>query len=76
MMKCPWEKINDFRSLLEFNRFVHWVSENIAMEIPVKSPYAGATSLDEKWFIHIDSGEVWRLVWPDPPFTGVFEQVS
>jgi hypothetical protein len=80
MTKCPWEKIDDFRSLSEFNRLVHWmnvqVSENAAQETPVRSPYAGATSLQEKWFIHVDSGDIWRLVWPDPPFTGVFEPVS
>ena len=79
MMKCPWEKIDDFNSLSEFNRFVDWINDqvgkSIAKEIPVKSPYAGATSLKEKWFVYIESNDVWRLVWPDPPFTGVFEPV-
>lgn len=79
MMKCPWEKINNFQSLLEFNRFVSWmneqVDENVVKLIPVVSPYAGATVLGEKWFLHVESGEIWRLVWPDPPFTGVFEVV-
>lgn len=79
MTKCPWEIINDFRSLLEFNRFVQWMNEqvnaNVAREIAVRSPYASSTSLNEKWFFHIDSGEAWRLIWPDPPFTGIFEPV-
>jgi hypothetical protein len=52
------------------------INANVARERPVKTPYAGAPSLDEKWFLHIDSGEVSRRVWPDPPFTGLFEPVS
>ena len=79
MMKCPLNKIDDFQSLSEFHSFVHWIDEQVlaktVRELPVKTPYAGATTLTEKWFFHVDSGEVWRLVWPDPPFTGVFELV-
>ena len=79
-MKCPWEKIDDFRSFSEFNRFFAWINEqvsaNAAREIPVRSQYAGATSLKEAWFLHIESGDIWRLVWPDPPFTGVFEPIA
>lgn len=78
-MKCPWERIDGFRSILEFSRFVQWMNEQIktsvAIEVPVDSPYANAPSLREKWFLHVDSGEKWRLVWPDPPFPGIFEVV-
>jgi hypothetical protein len=72
-------KIDYFRCLSEFNRFVHWineqVSENAAREISVGLPYAGATSLQEKWFVYVNSGDTWRLVWSDPTFTGLFELV-
>lgn len=78
-MKCAWEKITDFQDIYEFNRFVDWMNtqlnKGVAKEVPVKFPYAGATSLKEKWFIDIGSNDVWRLVWPDAPFTGVFEPV-
>lgn len=76
---CPWDPIHDFRSYAEFDRFVEWmntqIASGIAEEISVSSHYIGSTSLSEKWFKHVGSGIVWRLVWPDPPFTGVFEPV-
>lgn len=76
--KSPWESIHDFRSRSEFERFESWMQDEIrnlrAREVAVGSSYAG-TTLSEKWFVHMGSGEVWRLVWPDPPFRGVFERV-
>lgn len=79
MTACPWEKINDFQSYSEFERFVAWieeqVSEAIADELPVRKPYIGATSR-EKWYRHGASQMIWRLVWPDEPFKGVFEPVE
>lgn len=80
MKTCPWEKVVDFQSLNEFNRFVDWMNEQarsgLAEEVPVRTPYIGATAFREKWFRHVESGEIWRLVWPDAPFTGVFEKIA
>ena len=80
MNACPWEKISDFRSYSEFERFVEWMDEQVrsavAVEVPVERPYIGATTFREKWFRHIATGSTWRLVWPDAPFTGVFETVE
>lgn len=77
MNNCPWEKIDDFGSLSEFERFVTWLKEQVAMaeaaEVEVVRPYLDATTFEEKWFKHLESGQVWRLVWPDYPFTGLFE---
>jgi hypothetical protein len=77
---CPWEAIEDFRSLGEFERFEAWmlnqVAQDQAAELPVTHPYLDAPSFAEKWFEHLGSGEVWRLVWPDGPFTGLFERVD
>ena len=79
MKACPWEKIIDFQSYSEFERFVDWMDEQVksgvAEELPIQKPYIGATTFQEKWFRHIPSRETWRLVWPDAPFTGVFEPV-
>ena len=79
MKACPWEEIRGFQSPGEFNRFVGWITEQAKLgtveEVPISSPYAGAT-FQEKWFRHKESGKVWRLVWPDAPFTGVFELVD
>lgn len=76
---CPWEAIDDFASLSEFNRFVSWIDEQVvigqAVEVEVAAPYLDAPSFTEKWYRHPDSGETWRLVWPDGPFTGLFERV-
>jgi hypothetical protein len=78
--QCLWESIDDFASLGEFNRFVAWMNDQIkkglAEEHSVISPYMGATTFEEKWFKHIETGQIWRLVWPDGPFHGVFERVS
>jgi hypothetical protein len=79
MNACPWENVSDFQSYSEFERFVAWMNEQLsssaAEELPVREPYVGATAFHERWFRHVASGTVWRLVWPDPPFTGIFEQV-
>jgi len=80
MTTCPWEKINDFQSFSEFDRFVDWMtgqtSTGAAEEVAVQAPYIGATTFQEKWFRHVPSGDTWRLVWPDAPFKGVFERVD
>ncbi|MEK6815229.1 MAG: hypothetical protein AABY65_10875 [Nitrospirota bacterium] len=78
--QCPWESIDDFASLGEFNRFVAWMNDQVknglAEETLVTSPYMGATAFEEKWFRHVATGQVWRLVWPDGPFHGLFERFT
>lgn len=81
MKSCPWERIDNFRSINEFERFEKWMNEKIAakeaIEVPVIARYLERyAGFDEKQFRHIASGKVWRLVWPDGPFTGLFEQVT
>jgi hypothetical protein len=80
MKNCTWESIDDFRSLGEFERFGKWMVEQVAtgeaVEVMVTRPYLDAPAFREKWYCHAVSGEVWRLVWPDGSFTGVFEQVT
>jgi hypothetical protein len=80
MTVCSWDDIDNFQSRAEFDRFVAWMNGQVAsgeaIEIDVAAPYLGATTFTEKWFQHIGSGEVWRLVWPDSPFTGLFERAK
>lgn len=80
MKNCAWVSIDDFVSLSEFTRFEKWMDEQIARgeatAIAVTTPYLNAPSFKEKWFRHQGSGHVWRLVWPDGPFTGTFEAVT
>ena len=77
MKTCPWKNISDFQSLSEFNRFVEWMADQTgsgtAEEVPVEKTYLGGNTFREKWFRHIGSGQIWRVVWPDAPFKGVFE---
>jgi hypothetical protein len=79
-MICAWERISGFNDRTEFNRFLFWIKEQLAKghaaEVPVQRLYAGSSVLEQKWFCHSVSGKIWRLVWPDPPFSGVFEPVS
>jgi hypothetical protein len=80
MNDCPWEPIKGFRDYAEFQRFCAWmrdtVAEGKAEKIPVVSPYRGIKSLTEEWYRHIESQIIWRLIWPDPPFKGLFERVE
>ena len=80
MKACPWDPIDDFQTRGEFERFVAWMEAQIAsgegIELPVARPYLDAPSFTEKWFKHVASDSVWRLVWPDGPFTGIFEPVQ
>lgn len=79
MKNVLWGSIDDFRSLNEFERFSRWMDGKIATgeaaEVKVARPYLDAPSFKEKWYCHVASKEVWRLVWPDDPFTGLFERV-
>jgi hypothetical protein len=52
MKTCPWEKINHFQSLTEFNQFVDWMREQTksaaAEEVPVSRPSIGGNTIREK----------------------------
>lgn len=77
-MEEDWDEIHGFASPGEYRRFEAWVGEALEegalTEIEVAVPYSGSSMFYERWF-RSASGQVWRLVTPDPPFRGVFEQV-
>jgi len=76
---CPWEAVAGFRSPVEFRSFERWmtgqVSAGMARQVPVGAPYLEDAACIEVWYLHVWSREVWRLVWPEPPCSGLFEQV-
>jgi hypothetical protein len=80
---CPWEAIDRFRNPVEFRSFERWiagqVSAGMARQVPVEHAYAGHAApqadIVEVWYMHVSSREVWRLVWPEPPFDGVFQRI-
>ncbi|KQT50238.1 hypothetical protein ASG47_19805 [Devosia sp. Leaf420] len=79
-MSVEWEEIYGFRSLGEFERFETWISKQVeahqVFPVRVAAPYTGATTFQELWFRHSETGETWRLVSPDAPFAGLFEPVQ
>jgi hypothetical protein len=68
-VNCPWEKIEKFVSLGELQRFFRWVEDQItegkAEEVPVLTEYQVIQG--ERWFKHIGSGAIWRLIPADGP---------
>jgi hypothetical protein len=82
--RCPWEEVDGFTSLVEFRSFERWmlgqVSGGLARQVPVASPYTldggrETIILVEVWYLHLQSREMWRLVWPEPPFDGIFKKI-
>lgn len=80
MKECTWEVISDFSSAREFNEFERWIKQQIsvgqAKEVVVEKMYMDMPAFIEKWYEDTASQKIWRLVYPDYPFTGLFEPVS
>lgn len=74
-----WDEIHQFKSPAEFQRFTNWLTEALRSgdltETEVGERYSGATVFDERWF-RAPSGQLWRVVAPDPPFQGIFTRVT
>jgi hypothetical protein len=79
MSICPWEAIDAFVTPGEFARFERWLADQIndgeAIEV---EPKPGPQNLywKQRWVKHVDSGEVWVLAYPDPPFRGEFKKLG
>jgi hypothetical protein len=79
-MTAAWEPIHGSGSPCEYERFTEWIAQRVsagaAEPVEVDTPWAGASTVVERWFRRPDSGEVWRLVASDPPSRGLFERVA
>ena len=65
-----------FRSPSEYITLTTWIAQNSHFQqTPVLTPYDTVGS-KEKWYSCALCHQVWRLVDPDPPFTGVWERVT
>ena len=64
-MDFPWERIDTFGSLRELDRFVVWMRRQIAdgMAEEIDAP----ADTRERWFRHILTGSLWRLIPDDDP---------
>lgn len=71
------EEINDFQSVGEFERFQKYIEGLVEVgdliEVSVKKPYAG---FPEQWFKCKSCFQIWRLVYPDFPFKGIWVKVK
>jgi hypothetical protein len=77
--QCAWEEIHGFSSPGEFDRFIIYIENQVkvglANEIEPDPDYGKGELYGGRWFQEKGSGEVWRLINPDPPFKGVWEKV-
>ena len=75
-----WEEIHGFASPSEYGRFLKYlegqVTGGFAEEIAVEPNYGRGEIYGGRWFRHIETGEVWRLIAPDFPFRGLWEPVA
>lgn len=71
------EEINGFFSIGEFEKFQKYIEgftkDGDLIEIPVQKYYAG---FPEKWYKCNKCLQIWRLVYPDFPFKGIWEKVK
>ncbi len=71
------EEIDEFRSIWEFEKFQKYldglIKDGDLIEVEVGKPYAG---FPEQWFLCNGCQQTWRLVHPDFPFKGLWEQVK
>jgi hypothetical protein len=76
---CGWDPVDGFNSLAEYERLRDSVSEQVRMgladERRVSKPYSGLKTIDEHWYRCKATGEIWRMIAPDPPFPGIFDRV-
>lgn len=80
MKASGWEEIHGFQSPGEYRRFVAYIEKQVGdgfvIEVPVGPDYGPGKLFGGRWFRDLESGEVWRLIPPDPPFCGVWERVK
>lgn len=75
-----WFEIDGFASPGEFDRFVAYLSAQVAAgvaeEVQVDPSYGPGEIFGGRWYRNLETSETWRLVPPDPPFLGVWERVG
>jgi hypothetical protein len=71
-------EIQRFDSPQHFSDFYRSIEDAVKNKeltaVPVEQPYA-SVMFEERWY-RTATGQVWRLVNPDFPFKGVFEQIK
>jgi hypothetical protein len=72
------EDIDGFQSIGEFERFQKFTNElaieKELLEIHVRDQYF--QGLEEQWYQCTKCSQIWRLVHPDYPFTGLWTKID
>jgi hypothetical protein len=75
-----WYEIGGFESPGEYDRFRAYlqrqVEAGVAMEVAADPDYGPGQIYGGVWYRNLETGEIWRLVPPDFPFTGLWERVE
>jgi hypothetical protein len=68
-MKFSWERIGNFGSLRERDCFLSWMRGQIAKGVSeeVKAPAGQPRNTGDRWFKHIQTDSLWRLVSAENP---------
>jgi len=74
-----WEEIHGFSGPGESERFVRYIHGQVASghadEVEADGEYGRGEIYGGRWFKDRETGQIWRLVPPDPPFRGLWEPV-
>ena len=75
-----WYRIDGFLGPAEYDRFCAYlqrqVDAGVADRVPTDPDYGPGQIYGGTWYKNRQTGEVWRLVPPDFPFTGLWEKVE
>ncbi len=79
MPGVDWFEIHGFSTLDEYQRFLRYLADQIeaglVSEVEADPSYVRGCICGGRWFVYHETGEKWRLVEPDIPFTGLWEPV-
>lgn len=63
-----WQTIGNFGSLRERDTFLAWMREQIAQDVAEEIEAPADADPGERWFRHIPTGSIWRLVPVENPY--------
>jgi hypothetical protein len=66
-MNFQWELIGNFGSLRERDRFLAWMRSQIRDGLAEEVEAPAGSDADDRWFVHIPTGSLWRLLSDENP---------
>jgi adenylate cyclase len=68
-MDFQWEWVGSFGSLSERDRFLTWMRRQIkdGMAEEIEAPAGEPSDAGDRWFRHIPTGSLWRLISNENP---------